>query len=71
MFLISEKSFQVLIKLSRNQIVFTIFQLIWNQMDPVRMVPNQSENGKYYIQRNLFKFLLNQTDIRLYLPFSN
>ena len=30
----------------QNQIVFTIFQLIWNQTD-VRLVPNQSENGKY------------------------
>ena len=29
-----------------NQIVFTILRLIWNQTD-VRLVPNQSENGKY------------------------
>ena len=31
---------------TRNQIVFIIFRLIWNQMD-VRLVPNQSQNGKY------------------------
>ena len=29
-----------------NQIIFSIFWFIWNQMD-VRVVPNQSENGKY------------------------
>ena len=34
-----------LIKLTRNQIVSTIFRLIWNTTD-VRLVPNQSENGK-------------------------
>ena len=34
----AEKSF-------RNQIVFTIFQLIWNRTD-VRLVPNQSVHGK-------------------------
>ena len=27
-------------------IVITIFRLIWNRTD-VRLVPNQSENGKY------------------------
>ena len=40
------KSFRNLIESTRNQIVFTIFQLIWNQTD-VQLVPNQSENGKY------------------------
>ena len=35
-----------LIKSTRNQIVFTIFPLIWNQTN-VRFVPYQSENGKY------------------------
>ena len=34
-------------KSNRNQIVFTIFQLIWNQTDAIRLVPSQSENGKY------------------------
>ena len=29
-----------------NQIVFTIFRLIWNQTD-VHLDPNRSENGKY------------------------
>ena len=42
----TEKSFLNLIKSTRNQIVFTIFRLIWIQMD-VRLDPNQSENGKY------------------------
>ena len=32
--------------INRNQIVFTIFQLIWNQTK-FRLVPNQSENGNY------------------------
>ena len=43
----TEKSFRNLIKFNRNQIVFTIFRLIWNQTDTVRLVPNQSENSKY------------------------
>ena len=38
-FLHTEKSFRNLIKSTRNQIVFTIFRLIWNQTD-VRLVPN-------------------------------
>ena len=42
----TEKSFRNLIKSNRNQILFTIFQLSWNQKK-VRLVPNQSENGKY------------------------
>ena len=42
----TQKSFRNLIKSNRNQIVFTIFRLIWNQTD-VRLVPNQSANGKY------------------------
>ena len=40
------KYFRNLIESTRNQIVFTIFRLIWIQMD-VRLVPNQSENRKY------------------------
>ena len=43
----TEKSFWNLIKSIRNQIVFTIFWLIWNQTDSVRLVSNQSEYGKY------------------------
>ena len=46
MYVHTEKSFRNLIKSKRNQIVFTIFRLIWNQKD-VRLVPNQSEIGKY------------------------
>ena len=42
----TEKYFLILIKSNRNQIVFTNFWLIWIQTD-VRLVPNQSENGKY------------------------
>ena len=40
------ESFPNLIESNRNQIVFTIFRLIWHQTD-VRLVPNQPENGKY------------------------
>jgi len=42
----TEKSFRNLIKSTWNQIVFTIFRLIWFQTD-VRLVPNQSVHGKY------------------------
>jgi len=42
----TEKSFRNLVKSTRNQIVFTIFRLIWNQTD-VRLVQNQSEDAKY------------------------
>ena len=38
--------FRNLIKSTQNQIVFTIFRLIWIQT-LVRLVANQSENGKY------------------------
>ena len=41
-----EKSFPNRIKSNRNQFVFTIIRLIWNQTD-VRLVPNHLENGKY------------------------
>ena len=30
-----------------DKFVFTTFRLNWNQTDSVRLVPNQSENGKY------------------------
>ena len=43
-FLHTEKTFLNLIKSSRNQIVFTIFRLIWNQTD-VRLNQNQSEKN--------------------------
>ena len=42
----TEKYLRNLIKSTRNQIVSTIFRLIWHQTN-VRLVPNQSENGKY------------------------
>ena len=38
--------FRNLIKSTRNQIVFTIFRLIWIQMD-ARLNPNQSKNCEY------------------------
>ena len=49
-----------IIKSNRNQIVFIIFRLTWNQTDSVRLVPNQSENGKY----NLISVWLNKISIR-------
>ena len=42
----TEKYFRNLIKSTRNQIVFTLFQSIWIQTN-FRLDPNQSENGKY------------------------
>ena len=50
----TEKSFRNLITSIRNQIVFSISRLIWNQPD-VRLVPNQSENGKYNLISGWFK----------------
>ena len=41
----AEESLLNLVKLIRNQIVFTIHRLIWDQTDH-RLVPNQLENGK-------------------------
>ena len=38
--------FRNLIKSTRSQIVFTIFRLIWIQME-FRFDPNKQENGKY------------------------
>ena len=45
-YLHTKKSFRNHNKSNRNQIVFSIFWLIWNQTN-VRLTPNQSENGKY------------------------
>ena len=42
----TENFFRNLFQSTRNQIVFTIFRLIWNKTE-VRLVPNQSENDKY------------------------
>ena len=42
----TKKFFRNLIKLTRNQIEFTMHWLIWIQTD-VRLDQNQSENGKY------------------------
>ena len=36
-----------LIQSNWNQIVFTIYRLIWSQMDNLRLVPNQSVHGNY------------------------
>ena len=46
MYVHTETFFRNLIKPNRNHIVITIFRLIWNQTD-VRLVPNQSQDGKY------------------------
>ena len=46
MFLCTEIYFLNLIKSTRNQIVFTILHLIWNQTD-FRLDPNQLVYGKY------------------------
>ena len=45
----TEKSFRNLIKLNRNQIVFTIFRLIWNSKRTVSVFCFKSieENGEY------------------------
>ena len=42
----TEKFFRNLIKSTWNQIIFTIFRLIWIETE-VRLDPNQSENGEY------------------------
>ena len=42
----TKKSVRNLIKSNRDQIVLTIYRLIWNQTD-VRLVLNQSGNSKY------------------------
>ena len=41
-----EKTFWNLVNSHRNQILFTICRLIWNQTD-VHLAPNQSKNGEY------------------------
>ena len=57
----TEKYFRNLIKSNRNQIVFTIFRLIWNSKRTLSAcVPNQSENGKY----NLISVRLNKISKR-------
>ena len=50
----AEKSFRNLIKSNRNQIVFNIFRLIWNQTD-IHLVQNQSESGKYNLISGWYK----------------
>ena len=53
----TEKTFQNIIKSTQNQIVFTIFGLIWIETD-FRLVPNQSdqsENGIYNLISGWFK----------------
>ena len=42
----TERSFRIIMKSNRNQILFTIFQLNWIHTD-VRLDPYQSENSKY------------------------
>ena len=59
----TEKSFLNLIKSNQKQIVFIIFRLIWHQTDSVRLVLNQSWNGKY----NLISVWFNKISKKLYL----
>ena len=46
MVLLAENLISKLVKSTKNQIVFTILRLIWYQTE-CRLVPNESENGKY------------------------
>ena len=64
----TEKYFLNLVKSTRNQIVFTLFRLIWSQstrnqivftifrliwnQTDVRLDPNQSEKGKYNLKNS-------------------
>ena len=57
----TEKSFRNLIKSTRNQIVFTIFRLIWTQTD-IRLDPNQS---KPIITCTILRLILIQTGFHL------
>ena len=79
----TEKSFRNLIKSSRNQIVFTIFRLIWNKTG-VCLDLNQSENGKYNLILGWFnkiskrflcvhweKFWLQNNAIKLAVPIAS
>ena len=50
------KCFRNLFKSTRNQILFTIFRLIWNQTD-VHLNPNQSENSKYNLISGWFNMI--------------
>ena len=49
----TEKYFRNLTKKTWNQIILTIFRLIWIQTD-VRLDPNQSEFGKYNLISGCF-----------------
>ena len=60
----AEASFRNLIKSKRNQIVFSIFRLIWNQTE-VRLVPNPSVRGKY----NLISVWYNKISKRFFCVY--
>ena len=61
----TEKYFRNVIKSNRNQIEFTMHQLIWNQMDTVRLVSNKSENGKYNLISVWFNKILRKNSLRV------
>ena len=63
----AEKSSQNLIKSNWNQIVFTIYRLIWKQTD-VRSVQNQSKNAKYNLISVLFNMISKRFLCVLYSP---
>ena len=62
----TEKYFRNLFKSTRNQILFTIYQLIWNQTY-VRLDQNQSENGYY----NMISIWFNKISKRFLCDITN
>ena len=58
----TEKSFRNLVKWNRNQIVFTMHRLLWNQTG-FRLDPNQNWNQIVF---TMYRLLWNQTGVRLY-----
>ena len=69
----TEKSFPNLVEWNLNQIIITIFRLIWIARSYFGSIQQNSEKKllSVYTQRNLFEKILNQPKIRLYLPFSD
>ena len=55
----TEKSFQNLIKSNRNQIVFTLFRLIWNQTDVHLISINRKMVNTIWFRVDLIRFLKN------------
>ena len=66
----TEKSFRNLVKSNRNQIVFTIFWLIWIHAD-VHLDPNQSKNVKYNLISDTKYFSVFRTSRATYVEYSS